>query len=114
MLGELLQKLTGFGVMLYYVFQCRPVVGVKNRFQIPLREGIQIVEKAKSMQNGFGKSFSYCLSHMSGKIEILGTIGQEMIFRYHEAKNPDHYGKLFTLKINDQDCWIPDDFQPDL
>ena len=113
-LGELLRAMTGFGVMPYYVFQCRPVVGVKNRFQMPLREGIKITEEAKALQNGLGKSFRYCLSHVTGKIEILGTYEDDLILRYHEAKNPDNYGKLFSIKINDDDCWIPDDFRPDL
>ena len=71
-LGELFSKLTRFGVTPYYIFQCRPALGVKNQFQVPLRRGYEIVEAAKQMQNGQGKSVRYCLSHVTGKIEILG------------------------------------------
>ena len=70
-LGNLLKKLTSIGVIPYYVFQCRPVTGVKNQFQVPLTRGIDIVEGAKNLQNGQGKCFKYCLSSTRGKIEIV-------------------------------------------
>ena len=111
-LGELLRNLTAFGVMPYYVFQCRPVIGVKNRFQVPIREAYRIVQEAKTMQNGFGKSFRYCMSHISGKIEVLGELPNgEMLFKYHEAKYPSDYGKPFSMNISDDCRWLPDDFR---
>jgi len=88
-LGLLLKRLTAIGVQPYYVFQCRPVRGVKGRFQVPLPKGADIVQAAASRQNGLGKSFRYALSHEEGKIEILGRIdGRNMMFRYHQAKSP--------------------------
>ena len=71
-LANLLSGLTGIGAVPYYVFQCRPVRGVKSRFQIPLMEGVEIVARAKSQQNGVGKCFRFAMSHPLGKIEILG------------------------------------------
>lgn len=47
-LGTLLKNLTRYGVIPYYIFQCRPVSGVKSQFQIPLTEGCRIVEEAKT------------------------------------------------------------------
>lgn len=73
-LGELLSTLTRVGVSPYYVFQCRPVRGVKGRFQVPISEGIRIVDGAKARQNGFGKSFRYAMSHPRGKIEIISQL----------------------------------------
>lgn len=35
-LGNLLKGLTQCGVVPYYIFQCRPVTGVKGQFQVPL------------------------------------------------------------------------------
>ena len=55
-LGTLLRRLIRIGVIPYYVFQCRPVSGVKNQFSVPFLRGIQVVEGAKRMQNGQGKS----------------------------------------------------------
>lgn len=111
-LAELLRGLTAIGILPYYIFQCRPVVGVKNRFQVPLREAHNIIAEAKTYQNGFGKAFKYCMSHMSGKIELLGEMPNgEMLFKYHEAKYDIDYGKPFALDIDENVCWLPDDFR---
>lgn len=108
-LGELLSSLTANGVFPYYVFQCRPVVGVKNHFQVPFKDGIKIVEGAKSMQNGLGKAFRYCLSHPSGKIEILGDMPNgEIAFKYHEVKDLKDNGRIFTMELEDDQCWLYD------
>lgn len=108
-LGDLLQKLTAIGAEPYYVFQCRPVSGVKNQFQIPLRDGVRIVEAAKAAQNGVGKSFRYCMSHVAGKIEILGIMPDEtMAFKFHEAKDRSNLGRVFTREVARDQAWLDD------
>ncbi len=105
-LGTLLKKLTRIGCLPYYIFQCRPVKGVKNGFQVPLFEGMEIVEGAKAIQNGHGKHFHYCMSHPTGKIELLGRAANgDMITRYHEARDPSLYGKIFCRKTEPGQCW---------
>lgn len=106
-LGELLRRLTSIGTEPYYVFQCRPVTGVKNQFQVPLRQGSRVVEEAKALQNGIGKSFRYCMSHVTGKIEVLGeTSDGSMAFKYHEAKDRSDLGRLFVRDIADDQAWL--------
>ncbi len=106
-LGKLLSDLCSIGVIPYYVFQCRPVKGVRNQFQIPLKDGYQIVEKAKKLQNGQGKSFRFVMSHVTGKIEILGPAENgDMLFKYHQAKYDKDSGRIFTLKLRDDQCWL--------
>lgn len=106
-LSKLLNQLTSIGVVPYYVFQCRPVSGVKNQFQIPLKEGYTIVEKAKSKLNGIGKSFRFVMSNKRGKIEILGKLSDDkMLFKFHEAKENEDMGKLFTMDVDDSQCWL--------
>ena len=81
-LGALLSGLTRMGAVPYYIFQCRPVTGVHSRFQVPLNEGIGIVDSAKSRQNGFGKAVRYAMSHPLGKIEIFCRMpGGETVFK---------------------------------
>lgn len=110
-LGALMKGMTRNGILPYYVFQCRPVTGVKNQFQMPLREGYRIVEGAKALQNGQGKSFRYALSHRSGKIEILGELDDgRMLFKYHQAKDQKNAGRIFSLPVNERDCWIDDSY----
>ncbi|WP_130863420.1 KamA family radical SAM protein [Bacilliculturomica massiliensis] len=106
-LGALLRRLSAMGVAPYYVFQCRPVTGVKNEFQVPILEGSRIVEQAKAMQNGQGKCFRYALSNRRGKIEILGTAEDGTgYFKFHQAKDPAQIGTIFTRKLKPEDCWI--------
>jgi KamA family protein len=106
-LAKLINNLTRIGVIPYYVFQCRPVKGVKNQFQVPLKKGYNIVKEAKAMLNGQGKCFRYVLSNTTGKIEVLGNISNEaVLFKYHEAKYDKDQGRLFTLNVDDDQCWI--------
>lgn len=106
-LGTLLKQLTRAGVIPYYIFQCRPVTGVMSHFQVPLREGYHVVETAKQMQNGQGKCFRYALSHPTGKIEILGPLNKEnMIFKYHQAKDVKDQGRIFCLPVSEEQCWL--------
>ncbi len=107
LLGKLMNELTGWGINPYYIFQCRPVSGVKNQFQVPLHKGYQIVEEAKAKMSGIGKSFRYVLSNQQGKIEILGSAHNNMmLFKFHEAKDASNQGRLFSLKIEDNQCWV--------
>ncbi|MBS7307992.1 MAG: KamA family radical SAM protein [Eubacteriales bacterium] len=111
-LGSLLSGLTGLGVIPYYVFQCRPVKGVKGRFQVPLRIGAQIVDGAKAMQNGFGKAVRYCMSHPLGKIEILGAMANgNMLFKFHQNKYRRDESRIFTRRISDTDTWLDEDLE---
>jgi len=106
-LGTLLKKLTTIGVIPYYVFQCRPVSGVKNQFQVPINEAYRIIEEAKQMQNGIAKSVRYIMSHETGKIEILGPVCDgDMLFKFHQAKSPDDTSRIFKKKLADDQCWL--------
>lgn len=106
-LGMLLKGLTAAGVVPYYVFQCRPVSGVGHQFQVPLLEGYRIVEEAKGMQNGQGKCIRFIMSHVTGKIEILGITGEnELLMKYHQAKYDADRGRIFTLQAEADQTWL--------
>ncbi|MBR2779735.1 MAG: KamA family radical SAM protein [Firmicutes bacterium] len=109
-LSELMSRLVSVGVMPYYVFQCRPAMGVMNQFQVPLMTGRKIVEEAKASMNGLAKGFRYVMSHVSGKIEILGSACREgeMLFQYHQAKDQSDHARMFTHRIEEKQCWLPD------
>jgi KamA family protein len=109
-LAALMNRLVGVGVMPYYVFQCRPVKRVKHQFQVPLCEGSRIVEKAKAECNGFGKRFKYIMSHVTGKLEILGIMHGEIYFKYHEAKVRENLGTMFKCQVDEEAGWL-DDFR---
>ena len=114
-LGELLSGLTRMGAAPYYIFQCRPVTGVRGGFQVPLSEGIRIVDDAKARQNGFGKAVRYAMSHPLGKIEIVcqGEDG-ETLFKFHQSKYPSDSARAFTVKLRPTDAWLSDDLKSGL
>lgn len=106
-LGTLLKELTKLGITPYYIFQCRPVSGVKTQFQVPINQGYQIVESAKQMQNGIAKSVRYIMSHESGKIEILEVTEQgEALLKYHQAKDEANNSRVFSKQLRDNQCWL--------
>lgn len=106
-LGKLLKDMTAAGIVPYYIFQCRPVRGVKNQFQVPLKRGVKIVDAAKNMQNGQGKCIRYCMSTPRGKIEVLGELPDgQMLFKFNQAKADDDAAKIFTMNLDEKQCWI--------
>ncbi|HIH78193.1 MAG TPA: KamA family radical SAM protein [Halobacteria archaeon] len=106
-LAELMKRLVSIGVSPYYVFQCRPVKRVTH-FQVPLIKGYRIIRETKNRLDGFGKRFRYVMSHKTGKIEIVGTINDDMYFKYHQAKDPNDRGKFFKKKITKDARWFDD------
>ena len=107
-LAELMRNLVSIGINPYYLFQCRPVKRVKKHFQIPLSVGYPIVEKAKAQLDGHSKRFRFVMSHKKGKIEIIGIKGDEMIFKFHQAKDERNAGRIFSRKLNSAATWLDD------
>ena len=107
-LALLMNKLVSTGVAPYYVFQCRPVEGVQNQFQVPILRGSRIVDLAKAGMSGPAKAFRYAMSHPTGKIEILGQYGDRMLFKYHQAKYDKDQARIFTRAVSDTECWFDD------
>ena len=109
-IATLMNRLVDVGVAPYYLFQCRPVKRVKHQFQVPLCEGSRIVEKAKASCNGLSKRFKYIMSHVTGKLEILGIMDGEIYFKYHEAKDRKNLGVMFKCHADEEAGWL-DDFR---
>lgn len=109
-LAQLFSDLTAVGIQPYYLFQCRPVKGVKDQFQVPFIEGLKIVNETRGMLNGLAKSFRYALSHITGKIEILGVDEEGfMIFKYNQAKDKINSERLLRRKVEPNEAWLPED-----
>lgn len=105
-LSTLMNKLVSTGVMPYYIFQCRPVEGVKNQFQVPLVKGVSIVDAGKNRMSGPAKAIRYVMSHPRGKIEILGRVGDELLFKFHQAKYKEDEARIFTRPVVMDECWF--------
>lgn len=109
-LEKLMKELVGIGVVPYYIFQCRPVSGVKNQFQVPIKKACELIEEAKRHLSGMPKSFKYAMSHNTGKIEILGSLNNgKILFKYHQTKYEKDSGRIFELELDDNQAWLPDE-----
>jgi lysine 2,3-aminomutase len=107
-LANLQNGLVRIGVNPYYVFQCRPVARVKATFQVSLYRGYKIVEESKKRLNGHSKRFRFIMSHETGKIEIVGVMDGRFIFKYHQAKNPEDVGRIFSRAVDKTATWLDD------
>jgi hypothetical protein len=48
------------------------------------------------------------MSHSTGKVEVIGLRGNDMFFKYHQAKDPRNMGRFFSMKVKDTDIWFDD------
>jgi KamA family protein len=106
-MAELLRKLSFIGIAPYYIFQCRPALGNKA-YTVPIEEGYEIVEQAKSQVSGLAKRARFVMSHTSGKIEIVGKTKDMVYFRYHRAFQDEDSGRFMVFKSNPNAYWLED------
>ena len=111
-LVELFNSLIEIGISPYYLFQCRPIKGVEGYFTVPFIKGIKIAEEARARLSGISKRFRYALSHINGKMEILGlTSDKKLLLKQHQAKEDNIINNIFTYPITEKTYWIPDDVE---
>lgn len=109
-MAELLSRLSWAGVTPYYFFQNRPVAG-NSGFVVPLKEAYGVVEAAKAATSGLGKRVKFVMSHASGKIEVLAIEGDRIYLKYHQARNPEDYGRFMIYHLPEGAGWF-DDLEP--
>ena len=107
-LAELLNQLSYMGISPYYVFQCRPTEG-NSAYTIPIEEGYQIFSEAISKCSGLARRCRYSMSHVTGKIEVVGMTNEQIFFRYHRpadlTQNP---GEIMACTRNPDSYWLDD------
>ncbi|MBN2230687.1 MAG: KamA family radical SAM protein [Candidatus Thorarchaeota archaeon] len=107
-MARLQRGLIEIGVIPYYVFQCRPVKRVKKQFQVSLYDACRIIESARGRLDGHAKRFRFIMSHPTGKIEVLGIRDGQFLFKYHQAKDPNDLGLVFSKRMNKTVTWLDD------
>jgi KamA family protein len=106
-LAHLLARLSFIGDVPYYIFQCRPASG-NRAYTVPIEEGYDIVEQAKSRVSGLAKRVRYVMSHATGKVEIIGKLADRVHFKYHRAADDRDSGRFLVLASNPAACWLDD------
>lgn len=111
-LVKLMNGLLRIGVNPYYLYQCMPVSRVRHHFQLPLKQGVAIVDKARAALNGYGKRFKFIIGHAIGKLEICGMLDDKLVLKqlHERIGHPGQASRILLLPINDNDGWVePDD-----
>lgn len=107
-LRSLFNRLAEWGIVPYYLFQCRPVI-CASHFVIPLHKLYDIYTEAMRSSNGLAKRVRLVMSHQEGKIEIIGTelYGNQRHFylKFHGAVDKSKTGKIICIPLSDDECW---------
>lgn len=109
-LVDLMNGLLHIGVNPYYLYQCMPVARVRHHFQVPLKEGVDIVDRARHHFDGYAKRFKYIIGHDIGKLEICGRIEDRLILKQLHARS-GHEGvvsRLLVRQLTDNGGWLDD------
>lgn len=107
---NLMNGLVKIGVNPYYLYQCMPVSRVRHHFQVSLKQGIDIVDKAKERLDGYAKRFKFIMGHDIGKIEIVGRIDDKLILKHIHSRpeEPEMASKMKIMKLDDNAGWLDD------
>lgn len=104
-MAELWNRLSYIGVPQYYVFQGRPTAG-NAPFEVPIVEAYFKIEEAKRKCSGLAKRTKYCMSHESGKIEIVGVDERHIYLKYHRAKYRKDEQRFIVCHRDDDAYWL--------
>ncbi len=107
---NLMNGLVRIGVNPYYLYQCMPVSRVRHHFQVPLKNGIDMVDKAKERLDGYAKRFKFIMGHDIGKIEICGRINDTLILKqiHSRPEEPEQASRMMLRKLTDKAGWLDD------
>ena len=106
-IAELFSKLSFNGVLPYYLFLCRPTAG-NEPYVVPVEEAFEIFETARRRLAGLAKQARLCMSHKTGKVEVVGRVGDKMVFRYHRSPDPLNCGRLMFFDSDPSAGWLDD------
>ncbi|MCY4026918.1 MAG: 4Fe-4S cluster-binding domain-containing protein [Acidobacteria bacterium] len=106
-LAEMYSRLSYIGCPPYYLFQGRPTAG-NEPYEVPIVRGWHIFQEALRRGSGLARRAKYCMSHASGKVEIVGVDNERIYLRYHQAKDPANLGRFFVRSRDDRASWLDD------
>lgn len=109
-LVDLMNGLLEIGVSPYYLYQCMPVERVRHHFQVPLKEGVEIVDAARQQMDGYAKRFKFIIGHDIGKLEICGAVDDKLVLKQLHARagHEDESSRLLVRQLTEDGGWLDD------
>lgn len=104
-LTAMYEKLSYIGCPPYYLFQGRPTAG-NEPYEVPLVEGWHIFQEALRRGSGLARRARFCMSHETGKVEVLAIDDSFIYLRYHQAKHVEDLGRFFICHRDDDAYWL--------
>jgi KamA family protein len=111
-IAELFSRLSYNGVLPYYLFLCRPTAG-NEPYVVLVEKAFEIFEQARRRLSGLAKQARLCMSHKTGKVEVVGRMGNKIIFRYHRAPDPLDCGRMMIFDSDPTAGWLDDYIRPE-
>ncbi len=107
---DLMNGLTRAGINPYYLYQCMPVSRVRHHFQIPLKDGVDMVATARQKLDGYAKRFKFIMGHDIGKIEICGRKDDILVMQQIHARpeHPEEASRILMKRLTDSAGWLDD------
>ena len=109
-LSDMYRKLSFVGCPPYYLFQGRPTAG-NDPYKVPITRGLEIFSEALRTGSGLARRARFCMSHESGKIEIIAADEKHIYLRYHRAKDAALRGRFMIYHRDDEAYWL-DELEP--
>jgi len=105
---HILQKqLFRHGISAHYFFQCRMIEGHKF-FAVPVEKTLKIFSESQVGLSGVEKKARLCMSTEQGKVEVIGTTNDRIIFRVHRHPEAGCLGSIVMAKRDSEALWITD------
>ena len=77
-----------------------------------MSRAVDIVDQTRAKLSGVAKRFRFAMSHISGKIEIIGkTQDGRLIMKQHQARDNKDLNKFFTVSINENTLWLDENYE---
>ncbi|MBW2477244.1 MAG: KamA family radical SAM protein [Deltaproteobacteria bacterium] len=109
-LVALMHGLLEMGVSPYYLYQCMPVERVRHHFQVPLKEGVEIVDTARQQMDGYAKRFKFIIGHDIGKLEICGQFDNKLILKQLHSRpgHEEETSRILLRELTEKGGWLDD------
>jgi hypothetical protein len=73
-----------------------------------LKQGIEIVDKAKQQLDGYGKRFKFIIGHDIGKLEICGMHKGKIVLKqlHGRSGHTEQGSRIIVQDIDDNAGWV--------
>jgi len=81
----------------------------KDEFQVPLHDAYHLIDETRKQLDGLSKRFRFVMSHLTGKIEILGWGDGGIYAKYHQTNRASLHNKIFHRRLGKDIGWLDAD-----